>query len=177
MDSQLIGLVSIALGLFLGLFFGLSGLRKGISEQLSTIKEKVISIENTTGKVWDLVLVRFGPAQTVERSLENLGKVRISAYPDNTETVYRIRVDQPIMMGGMIVKLSKETEMEKIEKCMFEKMPSVNVISKNEFILHVPCIEPKLCTEYINIFVKWLDSTYFERFQSTLREFEEPILT
>ena len=85
--DNFVGLIAIALGLFLGLFFGLSGFRKGILGELSVIKEKVISIENTTGKVWDLVLARSGRLQTVERNFKNLGKVTISANPLDTETV------------------------------------------------------------------------------------------
>lgn len=177
MDSQLLGLISIAIGLFLGLFFGLSGFRKGILGELSVIKEKVISIENTTGKVWDLVLARSEQLKTVERNFKNLGKVTISADPVENETIYRIRVEKPIIMRGMISVLSKETGLEEREIRMFKKVPTCTVLSKNEFVMHVPCLEPKLCTEYITIFLGWLDSKYFERYQSKLAEFEEPIAT
>lgn len=177
MDPQLLGLISIAIGLFLGLFFGLGGLRKGISGDLSTIKEKVMSIENTTGKLWDLTSARSYQLQTVVRDFNNLGKVSVSADPRETETLYRIRVEKPIILGGMITKLSKETGLAKVEIDMFKKEPTHTVVSKNELLMHVPCIEPKLCTEYITIFLKWLDSTYFGRYQSKLAEFEESITT
>ena len=177
MDSQLLGLIAIALSLFLGLFFGLSGLRKSIHGELSIIKEKVISIENTTGKVWDLVLARSERPQTVERNFKNLGKVTISANPLATETLYHIRVEKPIIVSGMISVLSKETGLEETEIRMFKKVPQSTILSKNELILHVPCLRPKLCTEYITILLKWLDSAYFERFQSKLAEFEESIAT
>ena len=80
-------------------------------------------------------------------------------------------------MGGMISVLSKETGLEEEEIRMLKKVPSYTAVSKNELIMHVPCLEPKLCTEYITIFLKWLDSTYFERFQSKLADFEESIAT
>lgn len=176
MDSQFLGLIAIALGLFLGLLFGLSGLRKGVLGDLSIIRDKLISIETTMGKVWDLALARSQQQQTVERNFKNLGRVTISANPLATETVYRIRVEKPIIMSGMISVLSKETGLEATEINLLKKVPTSTVLSGNEFVIHVPCVTPKLCTEYITILLKWLDSTYFERFKSKLAEFEEPIV-
>ncbi len=173
MDSQLIGLISIAASVSLAIFFGL----RGVPRDLSVIKEKLISIEVTIGKVWDVVISRPDRLQTVVRNFTNLGKVTISADPHETETLYRIRVEKPIISSGMIIRLSRETGLDKTEISMFKKETQCTALSKNELIMHVPCLESKLCTEYITIFLKWLDTTYLERFQSSLAEFEEPITT
>ncbi|MBE9482667.1 MAG: hypothetical protein IMY88_03200 [Chloroflexi bacterium] len=70
----LIGLVAIALAILLGLW----GFRKGITNELSTIKEAAIAIRATVDKTWDLVALRFGESGgTVVRNLENLGKLKL----------------------------------------------------------------------------------------------------
>ncbi len=169
----LIGLISIALALF----FGLWGFRKGIASELSAIKEAVIAIRGTVEKTWDLVVVRFGESSgTVERELENLGTVKITAEPGEKETSYLIEVQKPILAAGMVDKLSKETGLAKKEVEMFGKEPKVLVLSHTRLRMLVPSSEPKLCTEYITLFLKWLDSTYFESLGG-IQEFEEPILT
>ncbi len=92
-----IGLISIALALFFGLFFGLRGFSKGISDQLAAIKEKVIEMHKTIEMAWDLLSARLAKTGTVERNLEKLGKVKITAEPAEDETSYLIEIEKAIL--------------------------------------------------------------------------------
>ncbi len=173
----LLGLISIALALFLGLFFGLAGFRKGVTTELSTIKEAVIAIRTTVEKTWDLVLLRIGEsAGTVERELENLGKVRITAEPGAKETVYLIEIEKPILNQGYLVKISKETELATKESRLFGKEGTIVVLSRHRMRYYVNSTDPKVCTEFITFLLKWLNSTYVESLKD-LKKFEESILT
>jgi len=175
----LIGLISIALALFLGLFFGLAGFRKGVTSELSVIKDAVNAIRTTVDKTWDLVVLRFSASSgTVERELENLGKIKISAEPGEKETKYIIEIEKPIFHQEYIVKMYKERGLVEIEKKIFGKELNivVTVFSPTRMRLTLPCMDPKPCTEYMTLVLKWLDSTYFESLGG-IKEFEESILT
>jgi len=173
----LIGLVSIAVGLFLGLFFGLAGFRKGITSELSAIKETVIAIQATAEKTWDLILRHFPTGgSTIERELENLGKVKITAEPGKDETTYLIEIGKPLLILGMIDRLSKKTGLAKKETEMFGREPRFVILSPTRTRINIPCTEAKLCTEYVTLFLKWLNSTYVESLKD-VKDFEEPILT
>ena len=179
----LIGLISIALGLFFGLFFGLAGFRKGVTSELSTIKEAVIAIRTTVEKTWDLVVLRFGESSgTIERELENLGKVKITAEPEEKETSYLIEIEKPILKEGMFLKLAKQSELIGKESEFFGKEETwtrvlkATILSPHRMRYYRPSTDPKPCTEFVTFFLKWLDSTYFESLKS-IKGFEEPILT
>lgn len=180
-DSQLlIGLVAIALaivGIALGIFFGLAGFRKSIISELSTIKETVIAIQATAEKTWDLILARFPTSSgTVVRELENLGKVRVTAEPGKDETVYLIEVEKPILNEGLLQKGSNKPEFINKEKELLGKVGRGVFLSPTRTRYHLPCTNPKACTEFITFLLKWLNSTYVESLKD-IKEFEEPILT
>lgn len=90
MDFSFMGYIAIAIGIFLGFigiavarFFGLRAFRTDIKGELSTIKEKIIAIQETVGNVWDVIKRSpiFGATGTVERNLKTLGKIKITAEP------------------------------------------------------------------------------------------------
>ena len=173
----LIGLISIALALFFGIFFGLAGFRKGIMSELSAIKEAVIDIKGTAEKTWDLVLTRFPTGSgTVVKELENLGKVKITAEPEENETPYLIEIERPILKEGYLVKIANQTELLQKREKLFAQKVRIIVLSPLRMRIHVPSTDPKTCTDFLTFFLKWLNSTYVESLDE-VSKFEEPILT
>ena len=184
MDSTVIGCIAIAIGLVLGLMgiavsvlFGLRSFRTDIMGDLSIIKEKIIIIQETVRNVWDVFRISpaFGVTSTVEREFKNLGKVKIAAQPQLDATTYILQVTNPILNTAAIDKLSKQTGLEQIEKDMFSgDVPKLESMLPHLMKIVIPSTEPSVCTKYMNLFLKWLDSTYFDSMPK-IREFEEPI--
>ncbi|MBA7620396.1 hypothetical protein ES703_27745 [subsurface metagenome] len=173
----LIGLISIGLGLFLGLFFGLAGFRKGVTSELSAIRETVIAIRETAEKTWDLVVTRFAPSSgTIVRELENLGKVRITAEPGATETTYLIEIEKPILREEFIIKKGKEHEFLEKEIELLGKEGKAYILSPTRMRYRLPSTDSKVCTEFVTFLLKWLNSTYVESLHE-ITTFEESILT
>ncbi len=79
MDSIFMGYIAIAVAIF----FALRAFRIDIKGGLSTIKERIIPIQETAGSVWDVVKRSpiLGATGTVERNLTNLGSIRITTEP------------------------------------------------------------------------------------------------
>ncbi len=176
-----IGLISIALALFLGLFFGLAGFRKGITSELSAIKEAVIVIRTTVEKTWDLILTCFPTgAGTVERELENLGTAKISAEPGRDQTTYLIEIEKPLLKEGLFLKKALEWDFIRQETKILgdegAQQVRVTILSPHRMRYYLPSTDPKACTEFITFLLKWLNSAYFESLGG-IKEFEEPILT
>ena len=184
MDSNFIGFIGIAIGIFLGfigialaIFFGLSGFRKSIVGELSTIKETVIAIRTTAEKTWDLALRQFAPGGgTVERELEKLGNVRITAEPSKNETVYLIEIERPILKEGFFYKKAQEPQFTRVETELLGKEGTFSILSPKRLRYHLPSTNPKTCTEFVTFLLNWLNSTYIESLEE-IKEFEEPILT
>lgn len=175
--SLLIGLISIALGLFLGIFFGLAGFRKGVTSELSTIKEAVIAIRTTADRTWDLILRQFAPSSgTVIRKLGNLGEVKITAEPGEKETAYFIDIEKPILKDGPIFKSLKEPEFLNKEVLLLGKEGSAEIFTSRRMRYDLPSTDPKNCTAFITFLLNWLDSRYVESLTG-IRDFEEPILS
>ena len=173
-----VGLIAIAVGIIavaVALYFGLRDLPKNLNATLSDIRDKVSTIDLNMKNTWDLLTAQQYRTGTIERNLKNLGKTKISAFPQADITVYVIESERPILQGGLIVKLSKGTSLEDQERKMFNGIiPGINTPEANRLVVHVPCTEPKLCTDYISILLKWLDTTYYESFH-TIKDYEEPI--
>lgn len=180
----LIGLLAIAVTIFFGLvaialtvFFSLKGLPKGVQQELSTIKEAVLAIRGTVEKTWDIVARRFAPSsRTVERELENLGKVKITAEPAIGKTIYLIEIEKPILREEFFIKKAKEPEFLEKEVKLLGKEGEVIVFSPNRLRYYLPSTDPKTCTDFITFLLNWLDSTYVESLKD-IKEFEEQILT
>ena len=173
----LIGLISIALGLFLGLFFGLAGFRKGVTGELSIIKDAVTAIRTTVDKTWDLVVVRFGESSgTAEGELDNLGKVKITAEPGLGETAYVIEIEKPILKEGLFTKFAKEPHFVQTETQFLGQEGHFAVLSSRRVQYRLPSTDPKACTKFITFLLKELNSTYVDSLKD-IEEFEEPILS
>ena len=129
--------------------------------------------------VWDVIRRSpiSGATGTVERNLKNLGKVKITAEPHLDSTIYYLAMAKPIFDAQRMVVLSKGTALEEKGKELFGgKVPTCSTPLPNRVILTVPCTEPSVCTEYISLFLEWLDSTYFKSMPKP-EDFEEPITT
>ena len=159
-------------GLFLGLiaiaiaaYFGLWGFRKDVSYKLGDIRDRVMVMGVTLDKAWDLLQIRFGAQTgTVERDLKNLGKTKISAKPGADMTIYFIEIEKPVLQDDLIIKFGRETGLENEEKRLFDnKLTGVSSPLPTRLVVRVPCTEPTKCTEYMSIFLKWLDSTYYNK--------------
>ncbi len=173
----LIGLISIALGLFLGLLFGLAGFRKGVTSELSTIKDAVVATRTTVEKIWDLVSLRFvSGSGTVTRELENLGTVKISAELGRDKTGYLIEIEKPILKEGLLEKKFREPEFVKFEKELLGNEGTFSVFPPNRLRYTLPSTDAKACTEFISFLLKELNSTYVESLKG-IKKFEEHILT
>ena len=170
--ALLAGLLAIAVAIF----FGLWGIRKNISDKLSDIRDRLIVMGTTLENAWDLIKIHFaGRAGTVERNLKNLGKTSITARPAVNVTSYFIEVEKPVLQGGLISKLGKETKLENKEKELFGgRIPTIYAPLANHLRVEVPSADPRICTEYISLLLSWLDSTYFEALQN-IKDYEEPI--
>ncbi len=172
----LIGLLGIGLGLFLGLFFGLSGFRKGVTDKLSDIETKIVTIGVTVEKAWDLVITRYGTISgTVERELDNLGKIKITAEPSVDITTYIIEISRPIFKEGPLSRKFKEEHFLKTENQLLGREGIFYVLSptKLRYVLHNT--DPRVCTEFITFLLKELDSSY-PALLGEAKNFEESIL-
>lgn len=171
----LIGLIAIALGIF----FGLRGFGKQIRDDLAVIRqqtkpieeiknktnniaEKIVAMSNTLEKGWDIIQAQLLKAGTVEKFLDNLGKIRISAKPGKEKTTYTIEIQKPILNMDFIEKKSKETGFWKKEVEIFGQETKFTTLSPRKMLVHVPSNDPVRCTTYIATFMKWLDTNYFE---------------
>ncbi|PIU23170.1 MAG: hypothetical protein COT13_04495 [Chloroflexi bacterium CG08_land_8_20_14_0_20_45_12] len=171
--SPLIGLIAIAVAVF----FGLWGFRKDISGKLSDIRDKMGAMQVTVDKVWDLASRRFlGETGTVERSLDNLGEVKITAEPGESDTTYFVEIGKPILKGDYLMKLTKETSFAATERKLFGSEPHVIVFSPIRMRIRIPSNDSKRCTEYITLLLRWLDSEYVAALPRLITQFEEPIL-
>lgn len=172
----LVGLLGIGLGLFLGLFFGLSGFRKGVTDKLSDIETKIVAIEVTVEKAWDLVMTHYGAiGGTVERELDNLGKIKITAEPSVDTTTYIIEISRPIFKEGPLSRKFKEEQFLKTETQLLGREGIFYVLSpiKLRYVLHNT--DPRACTEFITFLLKELDSSYLALLGEA-KDFEGPIL-
>ena len=165
--GPLLGLIGIAIAVF----FGLRAFTGNIGNKLEAIREKVNAIEHTANDVWAVIRAKFVEAEgTIEVQLPNFGRTIISAEPGPQDTEYTLRVSNHKLSGKYIAKLSLEKNLKidnelitlnEYEVSLFEE--PVNVISLGSRVLKMrdPCVEARICTEYMNIFLKWLDTIYF----------------
>ena len=176
--GPLIGLLALALAVFAGL----SRFTGGVGGHLVDIKNDVKGVRERLEDIWNL---RPGPlfggapaAATVVRRMEHLGKVTISAKPAGNSTVYVINVERPVIREGLIVKLSQGSAFEAdIEERMFGKNhPRVLERSGTSLLVDVPTADAQIATEYMTLFLEWLDTEYMSRIDQEIDDFERPIL-
>ena len=152
----------------------LSTLERNLTDRLSGIEKSLTEINTKLSSLWDIA-ARSQKPTTIERTLGNLGKVKITAEPYKNETVYIIEAEKVELKDGWIERLREETGLASKEREIFGTEPRILSLTPNRLIVHLPSTEPKACIDYLTLFLKWLDSTYFESLER-IKEFEEPIL-
>ena len=172
----LLGLLSIALAIFLGLrsFTG------GIGGHLVEIKNDLKQVRLRLEDIWNERPL-FGAAAapgTVHRQMEHLGAVSITARPGDQETVYVVDVEKPVIREGLIIKLSQGSGFgADVEKRMFGKnLPRILERSGKSLLVSVPTTDAEVATEYMTLFIEWLDTEYMHRIDKEIDDFERPIL-
>jgi hypothetical protein len=138
------------------------------TQPIKTINETMIRLdERTTG-----LLNR--PGGTVIVTLKNLGNVTVSATPlGPEETHYSLQFEKPIKFEA-IHSVAYQTGLDEKEKQMFGgKIARSLPISPTSLFIKVPSSNPRLCSEYISLFLKWLDSDYLARLEKSLAEYEQ----
>ena len=173
-DLDILPIIGIGTALIIALIvciYRVDGKLSRIEDNTRGISDIRNELTKLTEKV-DMAL-RFGiqvPKGTVTLTLKNLGKVEVTAEPSDKGTDYRILVEKPLLKGGLIAKKSKETEMIAKERELFGKEPNITVYPDyRHMVLTVPSTDPKICSQYVSIFLKWLDTTYWE----ALKEVQE----
>lgn len=168
--SLLIGLVVIALAIY----FGLRGsktssdgkLGKSLEEKLGKIEkhaEAIKRIEDIALRLDErLYALSVFPKSAVEGVLKNVGKVKVTAEPGEKGTKYYVEVEKPVLKESFIAKRSVETWVAEKEKTLFgTEAPAVTVIDPRRAVFDLPSTDPKICSEYMTLFFRWLDSEYW----------------
>lgn len=155
---------------------------------VSRINEKLSKIEDNTNGISDIrndltkltervdmalrLGIQFGKG-TVELTLKNLGAVSVSAQTSTSvqSTRYILQFEKPFKFDVMGT-VACATGLDAKEHEMFGKNVISLAISPVQIMITVPSIDPKLCSEYMSFFLKWLDSEYFTRAEGTIAEYE-----
>jgi len=183
----IVGVIAIALSIY----FGLRGFSNSISKKvdetsdgivlaLSGIRDNIVKISTRVDDVWQLVsqlallLTKGQTVGTIEVELKNFGKTKISAQIAEKETIYIVQSEKGKLSSDAIVRISKYTTLGKTELEMFGRETMVDNIG-NWLRVHVPKVDPKLCTQYMSLFLKWLDTEYVTALQSETDRFEKDI--
>jgi len=179
----LLGVIAVALAIFFGLRVFTNGIGKKVDEtkdslviELSGIKENIVKIITRVDDVWQLasVFMKGQGVGTIEVDLKNFGKTKISAEVAVKETRYLIQPEKGRFSDDAIPKISKITTLAKTELEMFGREPVVMSLG-NMLRVTLPSVDPKLCTEYMSLFLKWLDTDYVRELQSDISKFEKDI--
>jgi len=177
----MIGMIAIAVSIY----FGLSSL--DIGKKLTKIAEKLTEIRRDSRKIGDIRstiermdertemikdLVTGSSTETVEKELDNLGKTTITAEPHTDYTVYTLKASEGNFKAGFISKKSKDTNFHQKEIDLLGKPTRINVYGPRKMKIHVPTSDPETSTEFIKLFLEWLDSTYYEATEE-IEEYEK----
>jgi hypothetical protein len=104
--------------------------------------------------------------------LKNLGNVTVSASTINPEeTRYALQFEKPIKFEA-INSVARQTGLAETEKRMFGKFAGHLEVNPTHLLISVPSGDPKLCSEYISLFLRWLDSDYLAGLEKSLAEYE-----
>jgi hypothetical protein len=185
--TVIVGIIAIALSVYLGLRGFSNSISKKVDEtkdgvvlELSGIKENIIKIGTRVDDVWQLVsqlallLTKGQTVGTIEVELKNFGKTKISAQLAEKETIYIVQSEKGKLFSDAIGRISKYTTLEKTELEIFGRETLVDNIG-NWLRVRIPNVEPKLCTQYMSLFLKWLDTEYVTALQSETDRFEKDI--
>ena len=174
--------------LALAIYCGLRGFTKALAERVDKAEQSIITelsgIKLTIAKIDERAMNIFQLAQayasrgnigTIEGSLNNFGKVKVSAQPGVADTSYVIEVEKGRLNVDLISKISKKTALARYEMDKFGREAAIMNFGTNKMRLTVASIDPTICKEYVSFFLKWLDTDYVEGLESLMREFEEGI--
>jgi len=181
--TALLSFLAIAVAIFLGLHAFTKDLgekvasaRDGIIEELSGISERIIRIEDRADDIWEFAKAYIsGTPGTIERTLKNFGKTKISAQPGKEETTYTIRVEKGMLNTRSISKASKETGFTVTSLKLLGEEAKIMSFSPSLMRIVLPSTDSKVCTQYMSKFLKWLDSEYVDLISREIRKFEDSI--
>lgn len=192
MDKNILGIcITSFLGvltLALAIFFGLRGFTKDIGTKLDSVKEAIITemsgIKGTIARIDErasnlLTLAQSyvfkGSSGTVTGVLRNFGKTSVSVELSSSQTIYTIEVEKGEIGVGIIGRLSKKTNLAKIEIEMFGSETAIFGLNPRKIRLAVPSVDSEACKKYMSIFLQWLDKEYAEESKDAVRAYEEGI--
>jgi hypothetical protein len=180
--SVILAGVMIGLAVFLGLRSFTDSVGKKVSNakdsivgELSPIRDRLITIDERTDTIWRFEMAKATSSTgTVEKYLKNFGKTTITAEPGKDDTAYIVEVEKGTVAMHFSLKIAEETSLNDIEREMFGRIVGFIPLRPNRFRLQVPSTDPKVCTKYMSIFLKWLDTEYVEALPR-LKDFESGI--
>lgn len=174
-----LGLFAIAIGVFWGLSNFTSKVSKKVGSAEGSIVQKLSAIEVSLGKIdtrlEDISATVFSGSQTIEVNLRNFGKTLVSADPNSQGTSYIITAEKGEFSDGLIDKLTKDSGFENREIELFGTPTRITTLRPNRIKMEVPSTDPEKCTQYMSMFLKWLDTTYIERQKQEVNKFENGI--
>jgi len=175
LDLASAGICLALVGLAVALFFGIRSIGSSVTGHLTRIEEHTKHIE----KIEEIAIrlderIKTGGlvAGTVEGTLKNLGKVTVKAVPGPVSTKYYITVEKSVLDADALTKIEKQTEFPEKEKLLFGRECKGTVIDPRHALLEVPSIDPKVCTEFVSLYLSWLDSTYYPMVRKQTDEYE-----
>lgn len=184
--SVTIGGSILFLGIALGvaIFLGLRGFSNRVNDQVSKAKDDIVEelsdIQQTLTKIdtttTNLVqIATAGGTMTVSRKLKNFGQIQISATPGPASTTYTISVEKGMIDIGIMGRASLLTGLTETEVKMFSGRTVRSFsLGRRRFRLDIPSTDPEVCTEYMSVFLSWLDTKYQNELQG-ISAFEDNI--
>ena len=146
-----------------------------IGKDLSNVTVELRGIKEKIGSIWDLTLKRANVG-TVYLSMPNLGKVGVSAQPEEDQMKYIVRTGRQINTG-LVVRRSKETGFDGRERELLAgPTTSIQQLDQTSFVLGIPTLIPELTVQVIGEFIEWLDGDYPNQQGLILESYETPIL-
>jgi hypothetical protein len=187
MDPNIIGICLSILALAAAMYFGLRSFKTEISEKMETIKKEVVAelfgikenvmkISGRAEDIWQHMTAYLSrrTAGTVEVVLKNFGKTKVSVVPSITDTKYLIQSEKGRFDGDIISKLGKKSSLIKKEVELFNSEIMIMAMA-NTLRITLPSTDPNICVQYINFFLKWLDTDYIQALSREIEEFEQGI--
>ena len=179
----IVGVIAIGLAIYLGLRGFSNSVSKKVDEtrnsivlELSGIKENIVKIITRVDDVWQLtsVFMKGRTGGTVEVELKNFGKTKVWAEMGENETRYIIQPEKGRLIGTTIAKISRGTGFTRTEFEMFGN--EIGLMDMGNMLrVRIPSVDPKLCTQYMSLLLKWLDTEYVRELKSQVTEFEKDI--
>lgn len=175
-----------ALALATAIYFGLRGMGDRFSDKISGVKddvvaglssitEKLAKIETKGEDLWQMFNGYINRTSgTVTIQTKNFGELRVSAEPGLDDTTYIISVEKGNLSHALIAKASKSTHLNETELKIFGKLVVTYQMGSTRVRFIVPSTDPKVCTDYINLLLEWLDSEYINAIK-VIGEFENGI--